>query len=477
MEKTKTPASGGLSQRDILLGLICTIFFVDTIAPVATMGPAAVTWTIIVGALFFFPGSLTVAEMGAAYPENGGFYSWIKRAFGKNWGARVSWIYWACNAIWISSVATLVVNVFCQVFQLDIPFGIRTILNLIIIWTMVFVALQPMHNSTKLTNFSAIVKLFMAAGLVIAAVMAFTRNGQPANPINLKSFIPTFDQSIIFIPALIYNFLGFEVMSGAGASMKNPARDVPKAALKNVLLVSVLYIVTVLAMLVIIPIADINIIEGVVDCYRLGFGNSFLMSALVYIIGALFVVVLFTQGMMWILAVCRVSAETALSYELPMVFSKIHKKNDSPLGSLIIAGFVASAMTIVASMISGTAEQMFWSIFSCTSVLLLIPYFINFEAYLKLKREDTITPRPYVFPGPWWLTVLLTRIGEFIVLATMVLFVWVPGQPFDVSSGLFILTGIVLTLGAGEIITRRSIANAPESQEERSVEVEAILDA
>lgn len=63
----------------------------DTIASVATMGAAAVTWIVIVGALFFFPGSLTVAELGSAYPENGGFYAWIKRAFGNLWGARISW--------------------------------------------------------------------------------------------------------------------------------------------------------------------------------------------------------------------------------------------------------------------------------------------------------------------------------------------------------------------------------------------------
>ena len=86
MSENKKPVrteqeSSKLSQLDMLLGLVCAIFFVDTIASVATMGAAAVTWIVIVGALFFFPGSLTVAELGSAYPENGGFYAWIKRAF------------------------------------------------------------------------------------------------------------------------------------------------------------------------------------------------------------------------------------------------------------------------------------------------------------------------------------------------------------------------------------------------------------
>ncbi len=449
-----------LTQKDMLLGLVCAIFFVDTIASVATMGPAAVTWNLIVGALFFFPGSLTVAELGAAYPENGGFYSWIKRAYGKMWGARVSWIYWACNAIWISSVATLVVNVFCQVFYVELSNFAKMLFNIVIIWLMVSIALRPMDNSQKIINFSAIVKLCLGAGLVISAVLFLVNNGGvTANKITLSSFKPTFGQSIVFIPALIYNFLGFESMSAAGSSMKNPAVDVPKAALKNCLLVCGLYIVTVLAMLIVLPIDNISIIRGVIDCFRTGLGDGPILSAVVYVIGMLFVTVLICQGMMWILTVCRVSAETAETGELPKFFAKTNK-NGAPLGSLLIAGCVASVVTIASSMLSGTAEQMFWAIFSCTSFLLLIPYLLNFEAFLKLRKTDKTTVRPYKFPGPDWLAVLFVRIGEFIVLATMVLFIWVPGTPFNVQSVGFIVVGIIITLVAGEVILRRCMKNA-----------------
>ena len=439
MSENKKPVrteqeSSKLSQLDMLLGLVCAIFFVDTIASVATMGAAAVTWIVIVGALFFFPGSLTVAELGSAYPENGGFYAWIKRAFGNLWGARISWIYWSCNAIWISSVATLVVTVFCQVFHLEISNTIATCFNIAVIWLMVFVATRPMDNSQKIINFSAIAKLCLGIGLVIAAILYLMRNDfEFANPIT------------------------------------NPGRDVPRAALKNCLLVSGLYIVTVLAMLAIIPIGDISIIQGLVDCFRIGFGNSFVMNALVYGIGAVFVTVLFCQGMMWILTVCRVSAETALTGELPRIFAKTHK-NGSPIGSLVIAGFVASAMTLVASSMSGSAEEMFWSIFSCTSFLLLIPYLLNFEAFLKLRRTDKTTVRPYIFPGPSWFAVLMVRIGEFIILATMFLFIWVPGTPFNFKQSMFVLVGIVLTLAAGELITRSCMAKYRKSTDRNDVD-------
>lgn len=458
--------TSGIKRIDIVLGLICAVFFIDTVSPVAQMGPAAITWMIIMAALFFFPGSLTVAELGSAYPENGGFYAWIKRAYGKKWGARITWMYWSCNAIWISSVATFTSTVFCQLFIPDVSMYVQSIMNIAIIWLMVYVASRPMNNSTLFINASAVIKLAMAAGLVIGAFVVLSKNGfVPANSMTWADFKPTYGQTLYFLPALIYNFLGFESMSAATAEMKNPAKDVPKAALNNVLIVTGLYIVAVLAMLSIQPVEDISLVKGVMDAFMIAFGSSLIMKYVIYTIGLLFVLVLFTQGMLWILTVCRVSAETALHYELPMVFAKMHSKNNTPIGSLIIAGLVATAVNIIYGFMSSSAEEMFWTIFSCTSIILLIPYLINFEAFLKLRKEDTTTPRPYTFPGPKSLVTLITRVAQIVILLAILFFVWVPGEPFNMKLGLSVIIGVVVTLGVGEIITSRSMAKAPKNNE------------
>ncbi|WP_418791876.1 APC family permease [Phosphitispora sp. TUW77] len=458
-EKTNTP---GIKRIDIVLGLICAIFFIDTVSPVAQMGPAAITWMIIMAVLFFFPGSLTVAELGSAYPENGGFYAWIKRAYGKAWGARITWMYWSCNAIWISSVATFTSTVFCQLFIPNVSMVVQSIMNLALIWLMVFVASRPLKNSTFFINASAVIKLGMAAGLVVAAFSVLSKNGfVPANSISWADFKPTYGQTLYFLPALIYNFLGFESMSAATAEMKNPAKDVPKSALNNVLIVTVLYIVAVLAMLTIQPVENISIVKGVMDAFMIGLGSSPIMKFVVYTIGLLFVLVLFTQGMLWILTVCRVSAETALHYELPMAFAKMHPKNNTPIGSLILAGIVATVVNVIYGFMSSSAEEMFWTIFSCTSIILLLPYLINFEAFLKLRKEDTTTKRPYTFPGPKGLVSFFIRIAQIIILLCILFFVWVPGEPFNMKLGLSVIIGVIVTLGAGEIITRTSMARAP----------------
>ena len=83
----KKSGNGGMSQLDMLLGLICAIYFLDTIPSGTNMGWTSITWILIVGTLFFFTGSLTCAELGAAYPDDGGFAGWAARAFGRKTGA------------------------------------------------------------------------------------------------------------------------------------------------------------------------------------------------------------------------------------------------------------------------------------------------------------------------------------------------------------------------------------------------------
>lgn len=452
MSSEKESKPKGMSQKDMILGLVCAIFFLDTIPSMATMGWPVLTWIVIVGGLFFMVGSLACAELGAAYPDDGGFAGWAARAFGPKWGARVGYIYWACNAVWLSSNATL----FVQILQITFGFELgkigSIIVNLIVIYAMLALLTLPSKNSTALYNYGAIVKIIIGVGLVIAGVICFSRGGTQANPFKASELTPTIGASLVFIPALVYNFLGFET-SAANGRMENPARDVPKAALKNVLLVAGLYILTSIAMLWALPVGDVNITTGIMQTLTAGLGSGGIAGGIVMLLGILYLSVLFIQGMLWVGAPCNTAAVGGDTGELPRIFAK-RNKNGQPIGVIIISAVMATLMTLASSFISGSAEAVFWAIFSCTSLLLLLPYIVNFEAYFKLRKADTTTPRPYVFPGPKWLSTLLIRIAELIAVITCVLFVWVPGVPIDMTQFLFVVIGVILVIVFGEILLR-----------------------
>lgn len=74
---------------------------------------AEVGWSSIafylVGALFFsVPLALVAAELATGWPRAGGFYAWVKQAFGDRSGFLAVWFEWIENIVWSPTVLSLV---------------------------------------------------------------------------------------------------------------------------------------------------------------------------------------------------------------------------------------------------------------------------------------------------------------------------------------------------------------------------------
>jgi amino acid transporter len=70
---------------DVFFYLICTVVTIDTIGAVASNGAQGFTWLIFLGVLFFLPYALSVAELGSAFPQEGGPTS------GAGWRSGARW--------------------------------------------------------------------------------------------------------------------------------------------------------------------------------------------------------------------------------------------------------------------------------------------------------------------------------------------------------------------------------------------------
>lgn len=73
-----------LGQRDMVLFTVSAILLLDTLAASASIGASSIFWWVFLGFIFFIPFALICAEMGCAYPEQGGIYTWVKKTFGKS---------------------------------------------------------------------------------------------------------------------------------------------------------------------------------------------------------------------------------------------------------------------------------------------------------------------------------------------------------------------------------------------------------
>jgi len=70
----------------MILFSVSAILVGDTIGSSAAMGVQGLTFWIVLGVLFFVPYGFVTAELGAAWPDDGGIYVWVREAFGPMWG-------------------------------------------------------------------------------------------------------------------------------------------------------------------------------------------------------------------------------------------------------------------------------------------------------------------------------------------------------------------------------------------------------
>jgi amino acid transporter len=463
-----TPPNTGfkrvLRSLDITLFTVCAILVIDTLAPSAAIGPSALTWYVITLVVFFIPYGLMTAELGAAYTEQGGLYVWVKRAFGERWAARSTWLYWINVALWMPSVYILFASMFSQLFFPDLSLWPQIGIALVMTWITVWIGTLATDTGKWVPNLGALLKAGIMITIGVGAFIFALRNGV-ANDLSLPNLVPSLDVGLAFWPVIIYNFMGFELMSGAAEEMKNPGRDIPRAIIISGVLIAAIYLLGTLGILLALPQEELGLVSGIIDTLRKLFGESGLGGLVVTLLGIGALYTLLANMVTWTMGANRTAAEAAAESELPAVFGRLHPVHQTPSGAFIITGLVSSVVIVLYGFMAGSAEDLFWTLFAFSSMIFLMPYLALFPAFVRLRRVDAATPRPYRFPGAAWFGVLMAVICELFIAAAIVLFVYTPGQPFDLAYAGPILVGVVITLAVGELLLalarRRKQSAAP----------------
>jgi len=467
------------SFRRVLRGLdatlfsVCAILVIDQLAASAAIGPSAIFWWVFTLVIFFVPYGLISAELGSAYPEEGGIYAWVRRAFGPRWGARASWLYWVNVALWMPSVYVLFAGVLAQLFYPEMSLWTKIAIGIGMTWITVYLNVITLAIGKWVPNVGAVIKALIMVAIGAGGFLYASRHGV-ANDLSLRNLAPELTAGLAFLPVIVYNFMGFELMSGASEEMRNPKRDVPIAILISGTLIAAFYLLGTAGILIALPLDQIGLIEGIVDSLHRLFdeyaGGAAFVTALG--VGALFT--LFANMVTWTMGANRSASEAAERGDLPSVFGKLHAVHRTPASAAVITGFVSTAVMVVYGLFAADAEDLFWTLFAFSSIVFLLPYLLMFGAFARLRSTDAGRPRPYHVPGGTRTAWMLAGVCSLFIVQAIVLFIWVPGEALDVAKVAAIGIGALVTLALGEWLIRRA-QHGPKTPHEPLVPREATV--
>ena len=439
---------------DLTLFSFCAIFGVEAIATSAAIGPSAIFWWLICIVGYFLPFGLISAELGSTYPEQGGIYIWIKRGLGKKWAARSIWYYWVALPLWVPAIYIAIAEIIGHMFFPNMGLWMQISMGIIMIWAAVGVNLLPLRVSKWVPNFGTITRIVVIIGVLATAVIYFLKNGRFANEINLGNIMPNLNAAIVFIPIIIYNLEGCELISAASGEMKNPARDIPKAVIFSAIAIAALYLITTFAVWVVIPISEINVASGMLQVFTITFSGHWMQQVITVVLGFLISSTLFAEIVTWNLGENRTVAEAANSGELPKILGKMNK-NMAPIGASIVSGIISTVVIIIYGFIAKNAGELFWHVVSFSLIVGLFSYLMLFPSFIILRIKDGNTVRPYRVPGANWFAILLAVMAEMFILIALFVLIIQPGHDF-MRTALPIIIGVLVTVIAGEILVTHS---------------------
>jgi amino acid transporter len=449
--KTQKGFKKVLKSLDMTLFTVCAIIVIDTLAASASIGASTISWWILTLFFFFIPYGLVTAELGTTYTEQGGLYVWIKRAFGEKWAARSTWYYWINVALWMPSVYILFAGIFAQMFFPDMSLWLQIGVGVLMTWLTVWIGTITLQAGKWVPNVGAFIKVAIMLVLGVGGIVYAVRNGV-ANDLSFKAMLPSWDAGLAFLPVIVYNFMGFELMSGAAEEMENPGRDILSAILTAGALIAFFYILATVGILLALPLDQLGLVSGIIDTLKAILGDSGLGGLAVTVLGIGALYTFLANMVTWTMGANRTAAEAAAEGELPAVFGKLHPVNQTPVGAYLLTGAISSLVLLVYGFMAGSNEDLFWTLFAFSSIIFLLPYLALFPAFLKLRRIDASLNRPFRIPGGMPLATIIAAVCEIFIIQAILFFIWVPGQPVDWTYAMPVLAGVSVTIVIGEIL-------------------------
>ncbi|MGY0615945.1 APC family permease [Vibrio sp. FJH11] len=435
---------------------LCAVLVVDTLTASAAIGVSSLGWWALILVIFVLPYGLITSELSSTYPGEGGIYDWVKRAFGTNWAIRTTWFYWVNVGLWMPAVYIMFAGMFSELFAPDLSITAQVAICVALTWGTVWVCNVSTDIGVLITNFCAVLKVIIISVLGVGGFMYAAKNGV-ANDFSLSSMMPSFDSGFAFLPALVFNLMGFELVATMTREMKD-VKQMPKVVFLAIGTTALLYIIGTLGILMALPAEEVGLVTGIIDTLKVLFGDGAIGHFMTYALGIVALITFIGNMVSWTMGSSRAAAESAREGELPTMVGKTSLKYATPVGANIITGLISTSVILTYAMFANSNEELFWSMFAFSSCVFLMPYLLMFPAYLKLRIADTHTPRPFKVPGSLGVQKVITAICFIIVLQAVVLFIF-PDIIFgsiDWQYTLPILVGVVGTLAIGEVLLLRA---------------------
>jgi amino acid transporter len=343
----------------------------------------------LLGGLISLCGALSVAELAAALPHTGGWYVYLREA----WGRLAGFLFgWAELVLIRASASGAIATVFSEYLLRSLgydPAAYARATDYVAAAAIVVAGvlnIRGVQLGAAIAGFSTIAKFGALLFIVLASFLL--GGGAGASAANFTAGSAPVDAGLfgLALISVLWAYDGFADLSFAAGEVKDPQRTLPRAIIAGTLAIITIYLLANVAYLYVNPlerVAQSRLIAA--DTMQALFGQLgvTLVSVVVAIStgGALIAVML---------AAPRVFFAMADDGVLFRPVARVHPTYQTPYVAIILAMILG-----VGFVLTRTFEQL-----ADTFVLAIWPFYgIAIAGLYRLRRTQPDLPRPYKVPG------------------------------------------------------------------------------
>lgn len=440
---------------DVLLFNIAAVLGPRWIAAAAHNGTSSISLWFLAAVGFFVPTALVIVELSSRFPEEGGLYVWSKEAFGDFHGFIAGWTYWIYTIFYFPGLLLASTSMSAYIggahaAQLTQNRSFLLVGSLTLLFVAVGLNVIGLNIGKWLQNAGGVATYLP---LLILTVLGFIlwRNQGSQTLFTWRNILPHWNwDTVNFWSQIAFAFTGLELASAMSGEIKNPRRTLPRAIFASGALIAIIYMAGTLAVLAMIPAAQVNAESGVFQAITMG--SMALRIGILGVLAAILVSIGNAGGVgSTVAGIARVPFVVGIDRYLPAAFGKTHPRWKTPYISILVQAGL-SAIVLLLSQFRETEKGAYQVLVDSAIILYFIPFLYMYAAAIKLagRGDRSANPQAVLIPGGKFGVWLAAGLGFVVVAGGIALSLIPPGD--TTSKFLFetkLIGGTVIAVGAG----------------------------
>ncbi len=317
------------------------------------------------------------------FPRTGGPHAYVQEAFGLSLSYFTGWTYWVIS--WVSTSAIVISAVgYLMPLLGEHSHYFSLALEILIVVVITAINLRGVYSAGNVKFVWVAFKMIPILLVPLVALFFFDKTN--FTPIDVESEdVPSLLNSVMLLT--FWGFIGFESATAAAGDVKDLRRTIPKALILGTLFVAVVYFISSLGIMGVIPGHELmNSTAPYTDTAKVIFGGKWHL-----LISAIACIVCVTAVNAWTLASGQMALGLAQDRLLPKIFAKPNKYG-APVFALLLSG-IGTIPLLMMTHHENLAEKVN-TIIDLSVTAFLYVYIICCLAYLKLlmtpKRKEPL---------------------------------------------------------------------------------------